>query len=163
ASGALVLLEDQDRQAWDHDAVAEGLALLERALALRGRGPYVLQAAIAAEHARAATAAETDWEGIAGLYDRLAEIDARPVVALNRAVAVAMARGPEAGLGLVDELEEPLHGYHLFHAARADLLRRLERRDEAADAYIKALSLTDSEVERDFLARRLHNIKGLSL
>jgi RNA polymerase sigma-70 factor (ECF subfamily) len=158
AAGALVLLEDQDRDAWDREAVAEGLALLERALALRGRGPYVLQAAIAAEHARAATAAETNWEGIAGLYDRLAEIDARPVVALNRAVAVAMARGPEAGLGLVDELEEPLHGYHLFHATRADLLRRLGRREDAGAAYARAAELAGNPVERDFLARRLEEV-----
>jgi RNA polymerase sigma-70 factor (ECF subfamily) len=160
AAGALVLLEDQDRERWDAEAIAEGLGLLERALALGGRGRYALQAAIAAEHARAATARDTDWERIAAIYDALARLDRGPVVALNRAVAVAMARGPEAGLALVDELAGDLDGYHLFHATRADLLRRLGRAPGAAQAYERAVALAGNPVERDYLAGRLAEVRG---
>ena len=155
ADGALVLLADQDRARWDAAAIAEGLALVERALGLGGRGPYVLQAAIAAEHARAPAAEATDWARIAASYELLLATAPSPVVALNRAVAVAMAHGAQAGLALVDELAEPLAGYHLWHAARADLLRRLGRRAEAADAYTQARALAANPVERDFLDRRL--------
>ena len=125
--GRLVLLADQDRTAWDHEAIAEGLALTERALALGDRGRYAIQAVIAAEHARAPSAGDTDWPAIARAYDRLVLIDPSPVIALNRAVAVAMASGPEAGLALADEQAEALDAYHLLHATRADLLRRLGR------------------------------------
>ncbi len=123
--GRLVLLADQDRGAWDREAITEGLALTERALALGSRGRYAVQAVIAAEHARARRAEDTDWQRIAAAYDRLAQIDPSPVIALNRAVAVAMARGPAAGLALADEQAEALAEYHLLHATRADLLRRL--------------------------------------
>jgi RNA polymerase sigma-70 factor (ECF subfamily) len=155
ARGALVLLEDQDRRRWNEESIAEGLALVARAQRAGGAGPYVLQALIAAEHARARTAAETDWARIAGAYALLLAMAPTPVVALNRAAAVAMAQGAQAGLDLVDELAEPLSGYHLWHAARADLLRRLERREEAAAAYRRAHELAGNPVERAFLAGRL--------
>ena len=155
ADGRLVLLADQDRGAWDRAAIAEGLALTERALALGSRGRYALQAVIAAEHARAARPDDTDWERIAGAYDRLHALDPSPVVALNRAVAVAMAHGPEAGLRLADEQAEALDGYHLLHATRADLLRRLGRASEARAAYERALSLASLPPERAFLRERL--------
>ena len=161
ADGRLVLLAEQDRDTWDRAAIAEGFALTERALALMGRGPYVLQAVIAAEHARARRAEDTDWGRIAGIYDRLAAIDPSPVVALNRSVAVAMERGPEAGLAIADELAEPLDGYHLLHATRADLLRRLDRPADAAAAYERALALAVNPVEREFLARRLREVGGV--
>ena len=160
AEGALVLLADQERSRWDLEAVAEGTAIVERAAALGGRGPYLLQAAIAAEHARAARADDTDWPRIAAFYDRLLALEPRPVVALNRAVAVAMARGPEAGLALADELAEELAGYHLLHATRADLLRRLGRADEAEAAYTRAVALADNAVERAFLAGRLQGLRN---
>jgi RNA polymerase sigma-70 factor (ECF subfamily) len=152
AAGELVLLEDQDRARWDRAAIDEGLALLARSDAA---GPYRLQALIAAEHARAPAPGVTDWDRIAGLYALLEGVTPTPVVALNRAAAVAMAQGPQAGLELVDALAEPLAGYHLWHAARADLLRRLERRDEAAAAYRRARELAGNPVERSFLDRRL--------
>jgi len=157
--GALVLLADQDRSKWDAAAIAEGHVLTERALALHGRGRYVVQAAIAAEHGRARRAEDTDWERIAAAYARLAELDDSPVVALNRAVAVAMARGPEAGLALADEQAGALAGYHLLHATRADLLRRLGRAAEAEAAYERALALAANPVERAFLARRLADLR----
>ena len=150
--GELVLLEDQDRSRWDRAAIAEGSGLVERALAMGGDGPYVLQAFVAAEHARPGG---PDWTRVAGAYDRLLAVAGGPVVALNRAVAVAMARGPEAGLRLVDALAGELDGYHLFHSARADLLRRLGRAEEASAAYARALELAANPVERAFLARRL--------
>ena len=153
AAGDLVLLEDQDRSLWNRDRIAEGLHVLDRALAMHNPGPYQLQAAIAALHAQAATPEETDWAQIAVLYAELERSTASPVVALNRAVAVAMTEGYERGLALMDDL--PLDEYHLFHAARADLLRRLERHEEAAAAYRRALELTDSIAERAFLSRRL--------
>jgi RNA polymerase sigma-70 factor (ECF subfamily) len=131
---------------------------VERALALGGGGPYVLQAAIAAAHARAPSPEATDWAGIAALYERLMAVAPSPVVALNRAVAVAMAGPVEHGLALVEDLAEPLGGYHLWHSARADLLRRLDRREAAAAAYARALELASNPVERAFLARRLDEL-----
>src|SRR4051812_3558652 len=150
--GELVLLADQDRALWNRARIDEGLRLLERALALRAAGPYQLQAAIAALH----TDERTDWAQIAALYGRLAEQTRSPIIELNRAVAVAMAEGPEHGLALMHDL--PLDEYHLYHAARADLLRRLERVEEAAAAYRRALALAQTEPERRFLSRRLAEI-----
>jgi RNA polymerase sigma-70 factor (ECF subfamily) len=147
--GELVLLADQDRARYDTAEIAAGQAALERALALRGRGPYVLQAAIAALHA----SEPVDWAEVAALYGRLARLTASPVVELNRAVAVAEVAGPAEGLRLVDALS--LDGYRYFHAARADLLRRLDRTAEAAREYTRALELTDAGPERRFLERRL--------
>jgi RNA polymerase sigma-70 factor (ECF subfamily) len=157
ASGELVLLEDQDRSRWDHSAISEGAIVLRAALRRGEVGPYQLQASIAALHALARTAEGTDWPQIASMYRRLAEVAPSPVVELNRAVAVAMAEGPEAGLALMDgiassgELEE----YHLLHSARADLLRRLGRTQEAAAAYARALELATNDADRSFLERRL--------
>ena len=153
--GELVLLEDQDRWLWDEQRIDEGRRLLDRALSHRSAGPYQLQAAIAALH----TEDETDWLQIAALYARLAEVAPSPVVELNRAVAVAMAEGPAAGLELMAALDG-LDGYHLLHAARADLLRRLDRLDEAAEAYRRALALTAAPAERSFLERRLAEVGG---
>jgi len=157
ARGDLVLLEEQDRRRWDSAAIAEGLALLPGALSGAPPGPYAVEAAIAALHARAASAAETDWRQIAALYGTLQRVRPSPVVALNRAVAVAMAAGPEAGLPLVEELEREgaLAGYHLLSAAKADLLRRLGRHAEAAASYREALVLAGNGPERRFLSRRL--------
>jgi len=152
--GRLVLLEEQDRSRWRRDEIEEGLALAARA---SGHGPYGIEAQVAAEHVRARTAADTDWRRIAALYDALAASVRSPVVELNRAVAVAMADGPERGLELVDALAAggALDGYHLLHSARADLLRRLGRSAEAAAAYRQALELAANPVEREFLERRL--------
>ena len=146
--GTLVLLGDQERELWDQPEIEQGQAALERALVLRSPGPYQLQAAIAALHAEE----ETDWPQIALLYERLLELQPSPVVALNHAVAVAMADGPDRGLELMDELEG-LESYYLFHATRADFLRRLG--EPAGDAYERAIALAPSDVERDFLRRRL--------
>ena len=154
ADGELVLLEDQDRAVWDDAAIREGVRFLDHAVAQRRAGPYQLQAAIAAVHAEAHSAAETPWDEISALYDRLFEISPMPVVALNRAAAHAMAAGPEAGLALLDEIEG-LESFHLYHAARADLLRRLGRVHEAAACYRTALEFVTNEPERRFLARRL--------
>ncbi|MEU9212347.1 RNA polymerase sigma factor [Streptomyces sp. NPDC048415] len=157
AAGELVTLEDQDRRAWDRAAVDEGAALLETALR-RGRpGPYQIQAAIAACHTTAATAEDTDWADIDALYGELERFVPSAVVRLNRAVAVGMAEGPEAGLALVAELEEEgtLDGYHLLPATRADLLRRLGHPAEAAKAYARALELVENAAERRFLEKRL--------
>jgi RNA polymerase sigma-70 factor, ECF subfamily len=151
--GGLVLLEEQDRSLWNRGRIEEGLRVLERALALRRPGPYQLQAAIAAVHVEAGRHEDTDWAQIALLYGRLAELQPTPVVGLNRAVAVAMAEGPERGLELLDGLDIP--GYHLLHAARADLLRRLGRLDEAAAAYRAALACEMNAADRAFLERRL--------
>jgi RNA polymerase sigma-70 factor (ECF subfamily) len=153
ATGEVVLLDEQDRTRWDRELIARGLALLERALALRGPGPYQVQAAIAGLHAQAERAEDTDWPQIAALYGALAEYQPSPVVELNRAVAVAMADGAGAGLALLDGLE--LDGYHLYHAARADLLRRLGRGGEAREAYERARALATNERERAFLEKRL--------
>jgi RNA polymerase sigma-70 factor (ECF subfamily) len=156
AGGELVLLEDQDRSLWDRDLISRGAALLDRAVALRCPGPYQLQAAIAALHAQAGVPDETDWPQIALLYGELARLQPSPVVELNRAVAVAMACGPEAGLELLDGL--PLDSYHLFHAARADLLRRSGHAAEARTAYERARELTTNDAERTFLDRRLGSL-----
>ncbi len=157
AQGDLVTLEDQDRARWDKAKIAEGVAALEGALRRGQPGPYQVQAAIAACHATAATAADTDWAQIAALYEQLAWFLPTPVVELNRAVAVGMAQGPAAGLPLVAALEASgkLAGYHLLPATRADLLRRLGRRSEAAAAYRDALELASTDAERRFLSRRL--------
>jgi RNA polymerase sigma-70 factor, ECF subfamily len=156
----LVLLGDQDRSRWDQARVTEGATLLGRAAASGRVGPYALQAAIAATHAGAATAEATDWDRIAGLYDRLASADPSPVVELNRAVAVSMRDGPASGLALVDALLDggQLGAYHLAHATRADLLRRLGRTADARAAYERALALTRHEPERRFLRRRLEEL-----
>jgi RNA polymerase sigma-70 factor, ECF subfamily len=156
ARGRLVLMADQDRSLWDAGMIAEGLPLVERALRLRRPpGPYALEAAIAALHAEAARAEDTDWWQIAELYRELARVAPGPVVELNRAVAIAMGRGPAAGLALVDRVASELEGYHLLHATRADLLRRLDRTDEAAAEYRRALELASNGAEREFLAGRL--------
>jgi RNA polymerase sigma-70 factor, ECF subfamily len=147
--GELVLLADQDPASWDAEEIVAGRAALDRALALRGRGPYVIQAAIASLHAEA----ERDWPQIAALYGELARLTGSAVVELNRGVAVAEAHGPQAGLDAIEDLD--LGGYHYFHAARADFLRRLDRRAEAREAYERALALAHSEPERRFLERRL--------
>jgi RNA polymerase sigma-70 factor, ECF subfamily len=156
-TGDLVLLEDQDRSLWDAARIAEGVALVTRALASRQFGAYTLQAAIAAVHAQAPTPAATDWGQIVALYDALARVEPSPVVALNRAVAVAMRDGPAAGLALIDGILDrgDLADYHLAHAARADLCRRLGRTAEARAAYGRALALARQETERRFLAGRL--------
>jgi RNA polymerase sigma-70 factor, ECF subfamily len=158
--GALVLLEDQDRSLWDRDLIDRGVSLLDRALTLRRPGPYQLQAAVAALHARAERPEDTDWAQIALLYGQLAGRSANPVVELNRAVAVAMADGPAAGLSIVDGLVATgaLAGYHLLPATRADLLRRLGRDGEAATEYRAALALAPTDAERRYLRRRLAEV-----
>lgn len=157
AGGGLVLLDQQDRSLWRKDEAEEGTALLDQALGLGARGPYAIQAAIAALHLQAETPGDTDWAQIVGLYDRLLAIDPSPIVALNRAAAVAMAEGAERGLAQIDDLAASgvLRGYHLLPASRADLLRRLGRFAEAAAAYREALSLTRNDAERRFLEARL--------
>jgi RNA polymerase sigma-70 factor (ECF subfamily) len=152
ADGELVLLTDQDRSLWDREKIARGRDALDRALALRGRGTYVLQAAIASLHMDE----PRDWQEIAGLYAELVRLTRSPVVELNRAIAVAEVEGPEAGLALVDRLD--LEGYQYFHSTRADLLRRLGRADEARTEYERALDLAHSEPERRFLERRLADV-----
>ena len=163
-TGELVLLADQDRSLWDRDQIAEGTALVERALSSRRIGPYTLQAAIAAVHAEAASAEATDWVQIVGLYDVLERVDPTPVVELNRAVAVAMRDGPAAGLAIIDALlaRGDLDDYHLAHSARADLCRRVGRTADARRSYQRALDLTRQEPERRFLERRLHEL-GLNV
>jgi len=160
SDGDVVLLEDQDRSLWDAGMIAEGRALLDRAASSGPVGPYTLQAAIAAVHAAAPAAAATDWRRIAALYDALLAINPSPVVELNRAVAVAMRDGPAAGLAFVDTIlaRGELGEYHLAHAARADLLRRLGRRDDARVAYERALQLARQEPERRFLRKRLSQL-----
>jgi RNA polymerase sigma-70 factor (ECF subfamily) len=161
-NGELVPLAEQDRGSWRRAEIDEGVEVLEHALDRGEVGPYQLQAMIAAYHATAESEQSTDWAAIAHLYRRLAQVAPSPVVELNRAVAVAMADGPEAGLKLVDGLAAggELPGYHLLPAVRADLLRRLGRRDEAAGAYRQALALAATEPERDYLARRLDEVAG---
>ena len=160
-AGELVLLDRQDRSLWNREQIAEGLALVERALSSRRFGPYSLQAAIAAVHAQAPSAAATDWAQIVGLYDVLARADPSPVIELNRAAAVAMRDGPAAGLALVDAIlaRGDLADYHLAHSARADLCRRLGRTAEARASYERALALTRQEPERRFLERRLSELR----
>jgi RNA polymerase sigma-70 factor, ECF subfamily len=156
--GDVVLLEDQDRGRWDQERIEEGTHVLERALSYRRPGPYQLQAAIAAVHADAPRPEDTDWPQIAALYRELARLDPSPVIELNRAVAVAMARRPEDGLALIERIEG-LEGYHLLHSARAELLRRGGRPQEAAQAYERALELAVSPVERRYLERRLAEVR----
>ncbi len=158
--GDLVLLEDQDRSLWNREQIAEGTALVERALSSRQLGLYTLQAAIAAVHAAAPTVAATDWSQIVGLYDMLAQVAPSPVVEINRAVAVAMRDGPAAGLALIDAIlaRGDLADYHLAHSARADLCRRLGRTAEARASYQRALALAQQEPERRFLERRIANL-----
>jgi RNA polymerase sigma-70 factor (ECF subfamily) len=163
-AGELVLLDEQDRSLWDRDQIAEGRELVERALSSRRVGPYALQAAIVAVHAEAPAAAATDWPQIVGLYDVLMRVDPSPVVELNRAVAVAMRDGPEAGLALIDAIlaRGELGDYQLAHSARADLCRRLGKTAEAQASYQRALSLTRQEPARRFLERRLGELNGSS-
>ena len=159
--GDLVLLQDQDRRRWDQSQIAEALPMVEEAL--RGTpGPYALQAAIAAQHCRAQRAEDTDWREILRLYDLLERVQPSPIVSLNRAVAVAMVNGPEAGLALIDWIDETgkLDNYHLFHSARADLLRRAGAFPEAAQSYARALMLVSNESERRFLERRLREVQS---
>ena len=160
-TGDLVLLEDQDRSLWNRDYIREGSALVQRAVAAGEVGPYTIQAAIAAVHANAANASATDWAQIVALYDLLTRAEPSPVIDLNRAVAVAMRDGPEPGLNLIEVIlaRGDLENYHLAHAARADLCRRLGRTDDARDAYERALGLTQQGPERRFLARRLEELK----
>jgi len=159
-AGDLVVLEDQDRRRWDQRQIAEALPLVEEALR-GGPGPYALQAAIAAVHCRAARAEDTDWPQIVGLYDLLERLQPSPIVSLNRAVAVAMVDGPEPALALIDALAATgdLDGYHLLHAARADLLRRAGSSVEAAKSYARALALVTNDSERRFLERRLREVQ----
>lgn len=159
-TGDVVLLDDQDRGLWDRALMAEGTALVERALRSRRFGPYALQAAIAAVHAEALAAADTDWRQIVGLYDVLLRAEPSPVFELNRAVAVALWRGPAEGLTLVDAIlaRGDLDTYHWAHSARADLCRRLGRTDEARASYLRALALAKQEPERRFLERRLREL-----
>ena len=162
SDGEIVLLDDQDRTLWNRAVIAEGTTLVERALSSRRVGPYALQAAIAAVHAEAARAAETDWPQIVELYNLLVRIDPSPVIQLNRAAAIAMRDGPAEGLRLIDALlaTGDLDAYHLAHSARADLCRRLGRVQDARASYERALSLARQEPERRFLARRLVEVSG---
>jgi RNA polymerase sigma-70 factor (ECF subfamily) len=159
-TGELILLDDQDRARWSRELIAEGTALVERALASRRIGPYTLQAAISAVHAEAPTAAATDWAQIVGLYEVLLRADPSPVIELNRAVAVAMRDGPAAGLALIDALlaRGALADYHLAHSARAELCRRLGRAADARASYLRALELARQEPQRRFLERRLSEL-----
>lgn len=161
ASGELILLDEQDRSLWNRDQISEGSTLVERSLTSGGFGPYTLQAAIAAVHAQAPSADATDWREIVGLYDVLADLDPSPVIALNRAVAVAMRDGVETGLKLVDEIlsRGELTHYHLAHATRADMCRRLGKNNEARTSYQRALDLAQQEPERRFLERRLAELR----
>ena len=162
-TGNLVVLEDQDRGRWDQKQIAEALPLVDEALrpsSGNALGPFALQAAIAAEHCRAARAEDTDWPRIVNFYDFLELVQPSPIVSLNRAVAVAMAEGPEPGLRLIDSLASELENYHLLHAARADLLRRIGSTEEAAKSYERALALVTNESERRFLERRLREVQA---
>lgn len=160
-SGELILLDDQDRSLWNRDQIADGTALVQRAISSGQIGPYTLQAAIAAVHAQAPSAVATDWDQIVGLYDMLAQANPSPVVELNRAVAVAMCDGPQAGLELIDAIlaRGDLSDYHLAHAARADFYRRLGKTAEASASYQRALALTQQEPERRFLEGRLAELR----
>ncbi|HSE24325.1 MAG TPA: RNA polymerase sigma factor [Pyrinomonadaceae bacterium] len=162
ATGELVTLEEQDRSLWDQDEISEGLSLIEQALRLRRVGPYQLQAAIAAVHVEAKTAAETDWAQIAALYQELKRFIPSAIIALNHAAAVAMSGRLEDGLKLVDQSNDSgvLDSYFSYHAARADLLRRLNRSDDAREAYTRALELTTNQVERKYVMKRLRELQG---
>ncbi len=157
SNGELVTLEEQDRSLWNRDQISEGVRIVRKTLRARSVGPYQLQAAIAALHGEATKSEETDWQQIAALYGELSRLTPTPVVALNHAVAVAMSQGLGQGLSMIDELGKAgeLEGYYLFHAARADILRRLVRREEARDAYQRAIALVTNQVERNYLTRRL--------
>jgi RNA polymerase sigma-70 factor (ECF subfamily) len=161
AAGELITLEEQDRSLWDRAEIDQGLELVEKALRLQNIGPYQVQAAIAAIHAHATSFDQTDWTEIAALYVQLATLSPSPVIALNHAVAIAMSEGPDRGLTLIDELGSTgqLFDYHLFHAARADLLRRLGRNGEAVEAYARALELARNPVEQSYLRRRLAQLR----
>jgi RNA polymerase sigma-70 factor (ECF subfamily) len=161
-AGDLILLEDQDRSLWNRDQIAEGLALVERALSSQRFGSYTIQAAIAAVHAQAPVAAETDWAQIVALYDLLLQAEPSPVIELNRAAAVAMRDGPLAGVTIIDTIlaRGDLADYHLIHSARAELCRRLGRTAEARTSYERALGLTQQEPERRFLRRRLEELRN---
>jgi RNA polymerase sigma-70 factor (ECF subfamily) len=161
-AGELVLLDDQDRALWNREYIAEGSALVERALKAGPAGPYALQAAIAALHAEAPSTDATDWAEIVGLYELLARIEPSPVIELNRAVAVAMRDGPEAGLALVETIlaRGDLRDYHLAHSARAELCRRLGRMEQARAGFERALELVRQEPQRRFLERRLAELAG---
>jgi RNA polymerase sigma-70 factor, ECF subfamily len=161
ATGELILLENQDRSLWNREQIAEGVALLKRALSSRRFGSYTLQAAIASVHAGAQSVAATDWRQIVAVYDQLVRIQPSPVVELNRAVAIAMRDGPEAGLAHIDAVLEhgELANYYLAHSARADMCRRLGRTAEARSSYEKALALTQQEPERQFLQERIRQLK----
>ena len=160
-AGELILLEHQDRSLWNREQIAEGVALLEKALKSRSFGSYTLQAAIAAVHAEAESSAVTDWRQIVALYNRLVRIQPSPIVELNRAVAIAMRDGPEVGLGLIDAVlaHGELANYYLAHSARADMCRRLGRTAEARSSYERALALTQQEPERQFLQERIRQLK----
>ena len=162
--GKIVVLEEQDRALWDREQIREGSELVRRALRMRSPGPYQLQAAIAAVHCESRSAADTDWHEIAALYRELFRISPSPVVALNHAVAIAMSKGLDRGLAQIDELGETgeLKRYHLFHAARADLLRRMGRNSEAAEAYEEALRLATNAVEQEYLRGRLNALRSVS-
>ena len=162
ANGEVVLLEEQDRSRWDAEEIAEGARLLERALATRAFGPYTLQAAISAVHVQTRSASNTDWAQIVALYDLLLRVEPSPIVELNRAAAIAMRDGPEAGLALIDAIlsRGDLLNYQLAHSARGDLLRRLGRGDEAAAAYERALELVKQAPERRFIERRIAELRG---
>ena len=162
SQGELISLEEQDRSLWNQGQIAEGVALVENALHMHSVGPYQLQAAIAAVHAQAKTPGATDWLEIALLYRELARHSPTPVVALNHAVAVAMSTGLAQGLALIDDLgaSGELDGYYLFHAARADIFRRMGNREEAASAYQRALALASNQVERNYVSRRLREVNG---
>ncbi len=161
AQGDLILLSDQDRSLWNRDQIGEGMALVESALSSKQYGPYALQAVIAALHAQAASSDATDWSQIVEIYDVLLRRDPSAVVELNRAAAIAMRDGPETGLTLIDSIlaRGDLADYHLAHAARAELLRRLGRIDEARASYERAISLAKQEPERRFLAARLDSFR----
>ena len=163
ATGELVLLDEQDRSLWNRQQIDEGSVLVERALRSRRFGPYALQAAIAAVHAEARDGASTDWPQIVGLYDVLLRVSRSPVVALNRAVAIAMRDGPAAGVAIIDEIlaRGDLHDYHLAYSARADLCRRMGRTDDARRSYERALLLAQQEPERRFLERRLREVSAM--
>jgi RNA polymerase sigma-70 factor (ECF subfamily) len=157
----MILLEDQDRSVWDREKIEEGVELVERALASRRFGPYTLQASIAAIHAEASRSSATDWTQIVGLYDVLLRADPSPVIELNRAAAIAMRDGPEAGLALIDTIlvRGDLTDYHLAHAARGDLCRRIGRAEDAISAYNRALELATQEPERRFIRKRLEQLR----
>ena len=159
-TGELILLNEQDRSLWDHAQISEGLRLIQQALASRRFGPYTIQAAIAAVHARASTADTTDWRQIVALYDILNQADPSPIIELNRAVAVAMCDGPAAGLELIEAIltRGDLKDYHFIHSAHADLCRRLGRIAEARTSYKRAQQLSQQKSEREFLERRLREL-----